>query len=305
MDDPSRARPGRFTPEEPCRNCGDATVGKYCPSCGQAKRGIRVSVRTLVADLLEDQLVLDRALPRTLSALLLRPGFLTMEYARGRIVRYVAPFRLYLACSVVFFLVFSVLGLRARDRSASELDTRIQPELAALDSARAEGGVEGDVQPWARNLELNIGDEETNRRVRQRVIDRFGHLPMGTALRRIGAEYVRYVPHMIFVLLPLFAALLKLLYVRSGRYFAEHFVFSLHVHAFVFAVLTLMVIARWLPATLALLVGIGAYVWAAMKRVYGQGWFVTTLKAGVLGASYSFALMMGLVATLAITLLML
>ena len=42
---------------------------------------------------------------RTLSSLLLHPGHLTREYVAGRIVRYIPPFRLYLLCSVLCFLV--------------------------------------------------------------------------------------------------------------------------------------------------------------------------------------------------------
>ena len=294
MDGPSRTRSARFTPEQPCRNCGDDTPGNYCPTCGQAKRGIEVSVRALVADVLEDQLVLSRALPRTLSALFLHPGLLTREYVRGRIVRYIAPFRLYLASSVVFFLVFSVLGLRAADRSP----------VGGVPVAAGASDV-GDVQPWARTLDVKLGSEETNRRVRQHVIDRFGHMPFGQATRALGAEYIRYVPDMVFLLLPVFAAMLKILYIRSGRYYAEHFVFSLHVHALVFAVLTLMVVVRWWPAMAALAVAIALYVWMAMKRVYGQGWLLTSLKAFALGMSYSLVLVFGLASTFAFTLLML
>ena len=43
------------------------------------------------------------------------------------------------------------------------------------------------------------------------------------------------------VLVPLFAAGLEVAYVRRGRLYAEHFVFSLHVHAMAFALLTIAV----------------------------------------------------------------
>ena len=287
MDDVPDARAGRFTPDLPCRNCGDVTAGNYCPTCGQAKRGIDVSVRTLLADVLEDQLVLSRALPRTLTALFLHPGLLTTEYVEGKIVRYIAPFRLYLASSVLFFLLFAALGLRTTE----------EPAAGSQATATAEQ------QPWARNFGITIGGEETSRRVRERVVDRFGHLPPERAARAFAAEYIRFVPRVVFVLLPVFAAMLKVLYVRSGRYYAEHFVFSLHVHAFVFAMLSLMVLTRWLPALLALDVVIAGYVLAAMKRVYAQGWLVTTLKAGVLGLAYSFVVTTALVGAFAYTLL--
>src|SRR5690606_1410078 len=70
------------SPDEPCLNCGDPTYGRYCPSCGQRKLEVEVSVRTMLKDVLEDQLALSGALPRTLVSLLFRPGHLTNEYIR-------------------------------------------------------------------------------------------------------------------------------------------------------------------------------------------------------------------------------
>src|SRR5690606_32835825 len=103
---------------------------KYCPTCGQRKTEVLVSVRALLADVLEDQLVLNRALPRTVWNLLCKPGFLTEEYVRGRIVRYIAPFRLYLVSSVLFFLLLSFIGL-------SRMEGAVNVEgPAAADSAR-------------------------------------------------------------------------------------------------------------------------------------------------------------------------
>lgn len=120
-------RRGRATrpmdPTRPCMNCGDPTRGEYCPTCGQRKVDVQVSLRTLFMDVLEDQFILDRRLPRTLGALLFRPGFLTVEHVNGRIVRSIHPFRLYLVSSLLFFLLFSFFSLqlvrRAMDREAA------------------------------------------------------------------------------------------------------------------------------------------------------------------------------------------
>lgn len=65
-----------------------------------------MSLRTLLREVLEDQLSLEARSPRTLHALLLRPGLLTADYREGRIARYVPPTRLYLVTGLVFFLVF-------------------------------------------------------------------------------------------------------------------------------------------------------------------------------------------------------
>lgn len=343
-----RRRRSRRTPDEPCLNCGDTTPGNYCPNCGQAKRDVTVSVGALIADVLEDQLILSRALPRTLFGLLFRPGLLTTEYIRGRIVRYIAPFRLYLVTSVVFFLLLSVLGPRlgelnvegditdlraladstARMALAQGADSAVIAELlsgfealdendlataysifASLDSVAAERGAGRPLQPWARDFNISFtADEETDAlgaRVERRVLERFGHMPINEALRAFLSEYVQYVPHTMFVLLPLFALVLKLLYIRRRRYYAEHFIFALHVHAFIFLMFILMLLLDWAPIRLALLGWIMVYFWLALRRVYRQGVIRTTLKYFVMGFVYNFLLVIGLAATFIVTLLLL
>ncbi|MBA2670756.1 MAG: DUF3667 domain-containing protein, partial [Gemmatimonadetes bacterium] len=70
-------------------------------------------MRTMILDLLDDELLINRRLPRTLFALFFRPGHLTAEHVNGRIVRYLRPFKLYLVSSVIFFLLLSFFSLRA------------------------------------------------------------------------------------------------------------------------------------------------------------------------------------------------
>lgn len=120
---------------EPCLNCGDTTPGRYCRACGQRKGEVRVSMRRLVAEVLEDQLSINSALPRTLTALFLHPGRLTAEYSRGRIASFIAPFRLYLVASLIFFLVASVasrLGLSAELTLNGQTPTQTAGDTTAL-----------------------------------------------------------------------------------------------------------------------------------------------------------------------------
>jgi hypothetical protein len=99
----------RRTPERPCLNCGDPTPGNFCRTCGQRKVEVHVSLGRMLLEALDDQFSINSALPRTMGALLARPGHLTREYMSGRIARYIPPFRLYLVTSVLFFLSLSLL----------------------------------------------------------------------------------------------------------------------------------------------------------------------------------------------------
>jgi hypothetical protein len=328
----------RRQPAAPCRNCGDATVGNYCPVCGQRKLEVRVSLRQMLLEVLDDQLALNSALPRTLFALLFRPGFLTREYVNGRIVRYIPPLRLYLVTSVVFFLLLSFksngIDLK-RDISAAQQRTAAADSAATsardttalttvadsarprhitvqtgkpwtgvrlstnLDSAAVEKG------GWLRTDNVDLGVPALNEVVKSR-LDALGELPPSEAMRRVGSGFVDHAPQAMFVLLPLFAGLLKLFYARRKRFYVEHFVFALHVHSFIFLVFTLLLL---IPSALsgvdtALMLWVMLYPFLAMKSFYGQGIFKTAIKYSALGMSYSIALSLGMVATVVAVLLL-
>lgn len=58
-------------------------------------------------------------LGRTMRALVLHPGRLTIEYLRGRKRTYVLPLRLYLTLSIVFFLALKLVTAPAAERVSS------------------------------------------------------------------------------------------------------------------------------------------------------------------------------------------
>ena len=106
------------------------------------------------------------------------------------------------------------------------------------------------------------------------------------------------VPAALFVLLPLMALILKMLYPLSKRYYVEHLLFVLHFHAFFFLILTLEVLfsrfVTWLSLPLELTnlsvfvvsVYVPIYLYKAMRRVYAQGRILTILKFFMLVLTY-------------------
>jgi hypothetical protein len=105
-------------------------------------------------------------------------------------------------------------------------------------------------------------------------------------------EFMDTVPKAMFVLLPIFALLLKGIYYRSRRYYVEHLVFALHAHAFLFALLTIMQIPILHPINPILFLWIPLYLFLAMRRVYEQGFFKTLLKMSILGVCYLILLVL-------------
>jgi hypothetical protein len=92
------------------------------------------------------------------------------------------------------------------------------------------------------------------------------------------------LPRMMFVLLPLFALLMKLVLPR--RLYFDHLIFSLHLHSAAYVVLALMLpleqiaAQQWLPlvAQVILFSYFLAYVLLSIRTVYGTSWLRSGLK---------------------------
>jgi len=117
----------------------------------------------------------------------------------------------------------------------------------------------------------------------------------------------------LFVLLPLMALVLKIIYPLSKRFYVEHLLFVVHYHAFFFLLLTLQILFARFAALIGIpndatdVVMIGAaiyvpvYLFRSMQHVYDQGVSVTAIKFVFLGISYfvGFGLMIGIAALFA------
>jgi hypothetical protein len=126
------------------------------------------------------------------------------------------------------------------------------------------------------------------------------------------------LPQVLFVLMPLFALLLKIFYLFKRRLYMEHLIVALHSHAFIFLSLFLFTLAGFVHAwalaavpSLAPLLGlllvvigwwIPIYLFVMQKKVYGQGWFFTTLKFCAIGICYTIMVSLGIAAAFVISL---
>lgn len=270
-------------PARPCPNCGTPVDDRFCPRCGQRNTERLVSFRAIVRDAVEDQLSLGGALPRTLGALLFRPGFLTREYAAGRVSRYVSPLRLYLAASVLLFVVLSfVAGFNQAWRA-------IQPYVP--DAARQPGSVQAAPNGYVLvRLGLDTasvpGWLRPATRYYLRKEEELNRMPPREGVRVLYDATARNVPRALFLLVPLFALFLKGLYRR--RLYVEHFVFVLHLHAFAFLLATAVLLVRTGWALAAGLLWLLAYLFLALHRVYprplpGTGLRYVALVGGYYG----------------------
>lgn len=127
------------------------------------------------------------------------------------------------------------------------------------------------------------------------------------AMHRILEGFFSVLPQAMFVMVPLFALILKVFYAFRRRLYMEHVIVALHSHAFLFLslmVLTLLGFAKE-PVRSHLAIGGSAiglvqfaiWVWMPLyllimqKRIYRQGWPMTIVKYWLIGSVYFWLLL--------------
>ena len=118
-------------------NCGAEVQGRYCSVCGQENIEPKESAWHLITHFFNDITHFDGNFFNTVKYLLLKPGFLTAEYVRGRRARYLHPIRMYVFTSAFFFLIyFSFISGHGADaeseKGLQETLTNQQSELQTL-----------------------------------------------------------------------------------------------------------------------------------------------------------------------------
>ncbi len=264
----------------PCRNCGAAADGAYCPRCGQETKLRLPTLREFLREAAGRYVAIDGRFWRTVIALVSRPGFLTAEYLAGRRRRYIRPARLYLFATLIFFAV-----------------SRFFIEPIDLIQVRADNADEANVVSADKGFNVQIRPGQSDAPlVLQNRWNRFNALSKEAKADQLRDGSLRYAPYAMFALLPAIAALLKLLYLgrrrrhpRRPRLFGAHLVFAAHNHAFVFVAATAMLLV---PRAVAIGIGcwIAVYLIWSMRTVYAGSWLGMLARAFVLATLYAVVL---------------
>lgn len=311
------APPPAAEPPPACQNCGTPLLGPHCYKCGQPVNGLVRHFSSILGDFADSVLNIDARVFRTLWPLFARPGYLSREYFAGRRVRYVSPVRLFVFLSIITFFVAQMVV--SFGDGAVTVDDAPPAATASADSGKA--GADDDDRPHVAfngrdwDAKTNPVDVAWLPAFADRWINtQIGHgienvAEMKKNPERFKEALLGAVPSTLFVLLPIFALMLKLAYLFKRRLYMEHLIVALHSHAFLCLALLLVfgldalgdAVPALAPATgpaeRLLALWMPLYLLLMQKRVYGQGWPMTLLKYGILGVCYSILLSFGMVAT--------
>ncbi len=342
-------RKTRRTPLTHCENCGTQLQGHWCAKCGQPAIDYRRSFRHVITDLLDEFLNWDSKFFATIGLLVVRPWKLTNEFLAGHRVRYVHPLRLYLLASILFFFAvnYGARGLRfepgnlsPKDRAELEADLKkedlppaAREKLEALlrepspspapspqttapspspapktDKQKQEFGKVGE-RPFV------VFDQAKSTTPFESWIEARAKEKMGEHGTKMGlfiSTLFSNLPYMMLCCIPLFALVLKILYVRRHIFYIDHLIYALHIHTFAYTGIMLIVLAtiglnRVIPGpiagwTIALLwIAFLVQIFLSIRRVYRQGWFISIFKFFFGGFVYLIVLVLALAATFFLT----
>jgi len=286
-----------------CLNCGEILTGKYCLACGQKDINLQRPFWVLLSDTMGDLFSFDSRFFGTLFPLFFRPGYITRAYNRGRRMRYVPPFRLYLVISVIFFLLLVTMDIQLFDTSQIKINQQSdgQQTVGQLLSDVTQDMTNKRDKNLAKNLAKNPQNNPENQ---QQIYDTTIRLMEGLNKvwhnpKLLNVVIADWIPRMMFLMLPLYALILKLAYIRRKRYYSEHLVFSLHFHAFLFLLSSLLLILYHFaplirPSLPYLLWYMPIYFFIALWVVYDQGLIKSFFKGLFISFIYLIFLYAGL-----------
>jgi hypothetical protein len=189
----------RFT----CPTCGTATFGHFCGNCGEKEVTAQdYSLRHYLKEILTTVTFLESRLCRSLWLVLSRPGYLSIEYFRGRRVRYIKPLQLFVFLNVAYYFSLSLFY-------ATTFTT-----------------------PLATQLQMNnYYPKYASMRVSQKLQkDRIGYEALEIKYNRKTSVLSKTL---IFLFIPIFALLFNALFYNKKKYLVEHLVIATHFWSFI------------------------------------------------------------------------
>jgi len=287
-----------------CRNCGQPRADRFCARCGQDSRDHSRELRELARDCVEHLLAFDLKSARSFRTLVLQPGQLTLDWAQGRRMHWVSPFRLYLAASFLFYVALWISGLALLQITATPMtDAEVQ---ASHMSPHADGTPIYMFAPdmFVPPISQIVVPPQTAGRLHA-YADETG-IPKLAALvelillnpQRLNDAADIWLPRILFALVPLSAALFALFRARRPLLYMDHLAFALHLQSFIFllSILMMPLWARTDKAWASIVPGliILAYGALAHRRAYGNALWLSGLKVFVVLSIYLTALLFGL-----------
>jgi hypothetical protein len=266
----------KYRQDTNCLNCGSEVSGKFCQNCGQENIEIRENFFHIVGHFVSDYFHFDSKFFRSLVPLFTKPGFLTRQYLEGKRVRYIHPLRLFFFVTIIFMISTSYFYNRFGDAMKNSM-VHGEKGLADIDTAYLSTLHDSvRIKIPGRKDSLTVAEVRVTKATAQRQIGKL----------RSGMDLVfRNLKYVTFLLLPVYALIFHLLFIRRKSFYVDHVVYTMHVQTFVYFFFGVLL---WLP----FIVPIGLdllrqiaffviflYIALSLHRLYQQKWWKTIIKS--------------------------
>ncbi|MBW4891936.1 DUF3667 domain-containing protein [Mucilaginibacter sp. HMF5004] len=325
-----------FRDETDCLNCGAELQGHYCHVCGQENLQLKENFGHLVVHIVGDYFHFDEKFFHTIKPLFFKPGKLTIEYMEGRRTQYLHPIKMYIFISLIFFLLlFSGKGDNEAIKISGKPLTKEQADSVKnvinnnswipekrkkeitrdIERDRRSDSIHGKRKNNTRTNFFDTGKDTTYEQYleSQKKLapeKRNGFIGNYVAKREydwkakgVGAweglmeSFKHNAPKMMFLLLPLFAMLLRFTFWRNHKFYVEHLIYAFHLHCFVFLFFTIIFLIKMvLPVALIgfkgivdflVMVAVIWYIYRSLRVVYQRSRWGTVWKMFMLSITYT------------------
>jgi len=288
-----------------CQNCGYKDRGNFCSNCGQSFTALDRPMKDILAEV-GDIANFDSRIFRSIPPFLFKPGFLTREYLAGKRKKYMSPFRLYILMSLLFFFLAQATSKKITEAGDDWLvintdttDTGVRDDSLAIELLKNDSVFMADLD--STDLNKSIRKAKRRKRLREGAIDALTNKTI------FLQNFYRTISYVLFLLMPVFALLLRLLYIRRRVFYIEHLMFSINMHSFILLVFSIMIILGQIVKehtgyVAFMFILIPVYFTAGMKRFYQQALWKIILKELILGGIYFIVLLFSLMVAGYITL---
>jgi hypothetical protein len=285
-----------------CLNCGSDLSEKdlFCSQCGQKVDSPIIRFKDFVKDAFEDYFSIDSKIFKSLLPLLFKPGFLTIEYIKGKRNSYIPPFRMFLIISVLYFLLLSITNdnddfIKIVEPPTEKIsDTLINVTKNEIKSQDVSISLNGIGDSKMANIMISLKDSSEQAYISQhglkaytdsvladesfiyRFISRKFFAMFLTDGKNFGDLMFSSVQKLVFIMAPIMAFVLMLIYFRKKIFYIQHLIFAFHFHAFVFLVFIIGELFINFFGDLFLIVlffTLLIYLLIAIKKVYKESWW--------------------------------
>ena len=257
-----------------CKNCGNHFHGKYCNECGEKVYDQKdKSIVHILEEVFHFISHFDGSFFKTLKTVLITPGKMSSDYSNGIRKKYFKPVSFFLLLVVAYLLFPKFQGLNMKFSAYVTAQYRYSWFAAP-------------VAAYKIKAEHTTGYE------------------LGALYDHISPAIAKFC---LLLLIPLCTVVISGLFIRSKKYFFDHFILSVEVMSFfiflffLFMPLLALLVEKFIPTLNYLFydgswlwiffkVIFGIYVTAAFRTFYKQAVWLSFLKAVLFYFVFSFGI---------------